>query len=459
MIMSSVEARQPPDLEKSDALYQDDPRWSLAIRVSESPHFRTSRHLSQFLLFLCEHALKTPTEELSEQIIGEKVFLRRQGYSTGEDNIVRSYAHRLRNRLEQYFQQQGVDEPIRICVPKGAYIALFEENVPPSEQDHERAQPIEHKSVPSRFSLPTPTDVSEADSSAVGKDGKSKLMLSRWQLVVMVFCLLLTGTYLGRWSRSIGGYLLPSPAHVLWEQLFTGNAETLIVTTDNGLGVLQDITGKYANLNSYINGNYFAQFANPQDSEQRTIYRLSRERLTSVADSTTAAAILSLPEAYGHRIDLRNARNLQLEDLKQTNLIMLGSNYGNPWLTLFEPTMNFVIDYHANRDTYESEIINKHPLPGESRVLINNSTSPPYTTYALVALRQNLNHDGWVLMIGGLTTAGTEAAGEFILHGNIQPLLHDALRQGHLRPFEVILKLTNLDSEASPPTILMKRIS
>jgi hypothetical protein len=32
----------------------------------------------------------------------------------------------MRHRLEQYFSQEGADEPIRLTIPKGAYIPVFE---------------------------------------------------------------------------------------------------------------------------------------------------------------------------------------------------------------------------------------------------------------------------------------------------------------------------------------------
>src|ERR1700753_2816176 len=109
--------------------YDNDPRWQLAVRISESAHFCKSTLLVQFLLFICERTLNGSTEELTEQAIGEHVFRRRPGYSTGEDNIVRSYAHRLRSRLNQYFAQDGRNEAIRISIPRGGYIAIFEENL------------------------------------------------------------------------------------------------------------------------------------------------------------------------------------------------------------------------------------------------------------------------------------------------------------------------------------------
>ncbi|HVW76464.1 MAG TPA: hypothetical protein VHB45_02550 [Alloacidobacterium sp.] len=439
----------------------NDPRWQLAVKVSESNHFRKSALLAQFLLFICEHTLNETAEELTEQAIGEHVFRRRPGYSTGEDNIVRSYAHRLRSRLEQYFQQEGRNELVRISVPRGAYTAIFEENLPAGVN----SQPSQLELVEAENSLRKPTRSlnipaeQEHIDAVVEKAQASGISISRKVATLLAAVLLLAGTGAGLLvAHAFHKEISYSPAHDLWSQIFSGKTGAFIVTTDNGLGVLQDVSSRYANLHNYMDGSYFAQFDKEETPEQRTLHRLSRERLTSVADSAAAAAMVLLPEASGKSVRLRNARTLQLSDLKQSNLVLLGSSYGDPWVTLFEPSMNFQINYHASRDTYESEIINRNPLPGEQKVYVNNSTSAPYITYAIVALVPNLDHSGWVLLIEGLTMAGTEAAAEFVLHGNISPFIREATRNGSVRSFEIVLKTTNLDSESSPPSILLKRI-
>src|SRR5580698_4161936 len=99
--MSLLAAKPQTTLAQVGLSYEDDPRWQLAVKISASTYFCKSPLLVQFLLFICQHTLNGSTEELTEQAIGEHVFRRRPGYSTGEDNIVRSYAHRLRSRLEQ----------------------------------------------------------------------------------------------------------------------------------------------------------------------------------------------------------------------------------------------------------------------------------------------------------------------------------------------------------------------
>ena len=102
-----------------------DPRWQLAQRIVASRSFAKSALLSSFLLYVCEREITGRTNEISEHQIGVRVFGRRPGYSAGEDNIVRNYARQLRHRLEQYFQEEGKDEELRVSIPRGKYVPSF----------------------------------------------------------------------------------------------------------------------------------------------------------------------------------------------------------------------------------------------------------------------------------------------------------------------------------------------
>src|SRR5271157_1568224 len=99
--------------------------WELASRVADTPRFRRSPRLREFLLYACDRALRGQYDELHEQQIGCHVFGRRPGYNPSEDNIVRVEARRLRARLEDHFASEGKDEPVLIAIPKGSYLPVF----------------------------------------------------------------------------------------------------------------------------------------------------------------------------------------------------------------------------------------------------------------------------------------------------------------------------------------------
>jgi hypothetical protein len=246
-------------------------------------------------------------------------------------------------------------------------------------------------------------------------------------------------------------------AEPIWKEIFQPSTETMIVSADSGLVMLEELSGKPATLEEYSDGSYFTQFDRNGTEEERKLQRLSRERYTGVPDVNAAVAMTALPEARKTHVLVRNARALHVEDMKGINLILLGSAYSTPWVTLYEPQMNF--RFRFDQTVYSSYFLNNRPLPGEPEIYRNGSTSPPYSTYAVIGFLPNIDGAGRVLAIEGLTTAGTEAAYGFLLHGEIGAFLKTVPRDANgLRPFEILLKTTSVSSSASTVEIVAKRV-
>jgi serine/threonine-protein kinase len=66
-------------------------------------------------------------EALKEYSIGLDVFDRDPSFDPKVDSIVRSTARQLRLKLAQYYQTDGQNRPMRIVLPKGSYLAEFQE--------------------------------------------------------------------------------------------------------------------------------------------------------------------------------------------------------------------------------------------------------------------------------------------------------------------------------------------
>jgi serine/threonine-protein kinase len=99
-------------------------------RIVLSAEMRRSKKLCQFLRFTVEEVLKGHGSELKEYAIGVGVFRRGREFDTGADPIVRVQARRLRSKLQQYYQAEGRDEPVRIEYPVGSYSPVFVQPTP-----------------------------------------------------------------------------------------------------------------------------------------------------------------------------------------------------------------------------------------------------------------------------------------------------------------------------------------
>ena len=74
-----------------------------------------------------EKALKEEGTQLNEYLIGIEVYERSPSFDPQIDTIVRTEARRLRSKLKQYYESEGINDSILIEVPKGSYAPTFRE--------------------------------------------------------------------------------------------------------------------------------------------------------------------------------------------------------------------------------------------------------------------------------------------------------------------------------------------
>jgi len=94
-------------------------------RVLGSNTFSRSDQLKRFLRYICEKEIAGRTGEINEYSIGTEALGKRSGYSPGDDSSVRTRAHVLRQKLQEFYETEEPDAEIRIEVPKGSYSPHF----------------------------------------------------------------------------------------------------------------------------------------------------------------------------------------------------------------------------------------------------------------------------------------------------------------------------------------------
>lgn len=442
----------------STVLSPQEEQWQLAERIACSRCFSRSQFLSKFLLYVCGRKLQNRVREITEQQIGVAVFGRPIGYDCGEDNIVRNYARTLRRRLDEYFETEGLDEIWRVSIPRGGYTPVFTTKESKEEE-------------PRLALLPTDkTSTSEQDST-IDLDRKtiqqeitkprfpalSNLLRQNYFWLGTLTSLFLLGVLALGYS-SYQQLHKESPAHQLWADLFTDDRNTFLVPADSGVGILQNLTQQSIHIDKYETGDYSSNPPAKDPSMDRDLDDLRTQRYTSVTDLNVILALNRLPEFKPTHTTVRFARDLTLDDIKSSNVILLGSSHSNPWVEIFEKELNFHFLYGSQVDA--SYIKNERPQRGEQSIYANEWDLPTHRTYAVVALCPNLGGNGWVLLIEGLNMAGTQAAADVLFAG---PFIGDFLKQvtaanHHLRPFELLVETTSLGSQPGRSRILAKRL-
>jgi hypothetical protein len=435
--------------------FERDDRWLLAQRIVSSSHFARSRLLSKFLLYVVAETLTERKSELTEHQIGVHVFGRPVNYSSVEDNIVRTYARQVRRRLAEYFALEGSAEPLRIDVPLGGYVPVFLDAVPAKGVVGAGSSSTTAPTVALPPELPDPSAQSQARAPRV-KSWK------RFALQAFSFAGYSAVLFCFAWIAGSGRselHLKSQTAEMirpLWTALFAGPANCYIVPADAGFNLLEDLSGRPLALAEYVKGSYLNLRLPRMDGHSAD--DLHAQQFTSFVDLQIVTALAQLPEFSPQRAILRFPRDLQIDDLKNANAVILGSMGSNPWAALAESKANFRI---VNGDNMQNaRIINMRPQAGESAFYVSHWNEPDHETYAVIAFLPNLGGNGHVLLLQGLDVAGTQAAAETLVHPiAIVPILRSAMRpDGSLRPFEVLLRSDSIESRSAGAQIVGSRI-
>ncbi len=94
--------------------------------VLKSPLFTRSPTLTHLLSYLCEKTFQGKADQIKEYSVALDVFDRAPSFDQDTDSIVRVQANRLRKRLGEYYAKDGASHAVRISIPVGQYIPLFE---------------------------------------------------------------------------------------------------------------------------------------------------------------------------------------------------------------------------------------------------------------------------------------------------------------------------------------------
>ncbi len=94
-------------------------------RVLKSQAFFRSDQLRRFLQYICEKEIAGDAHKLNEYSIAIEALGRPSHYSPAEDSSVRTRAHAMRQKLQEYYELEEVDAEVKIQVPKGSYHPQF----------------------------------------------------------------------------------------------------------------------------------------------------------------------------------------------------------------------------------------------------------------------------------------------------------------------------------------------
>ena len=430
-----------------------DPRWLSVQRLVSTESFAKASRLSSFLLYIVERSLQGRTEEITEQQIGVHVFGRPTGYNPGDDNIVRQTARQLRQRLALYYQEEGRHEAIQVVVPRGGYSPQFQYTT--QQTTYIEAVPVDPATEGSSVSdsRDSRDDVPSTDFTATRQ---------RNQKAKAVF-LLGVGVLLGVVIAMLASYerdrlrFPRTERDKLWNVLFTPKRETIVVPGDAGINMYGNLARTQVNIWQYGSGSYL-NTPEAQTPHGFTWSPFASRRYTTMSDLKFISILLQLPNVNRSRMQLRFARDITPQDLKDSNAILIGSPNYDPWIQIFDNNQNFKMVYNGAENS--TSIFNRHPVKGEQAVYKWSVSDPQRTGYALVSLADNLDSTGKVLLIEGTTMGGIDAATDFLFHSEqMDPVIRDAIdKNSKPSNFELLLETNTYLGGSIKTKVIAERV-
>jgi hypothetical protein len=373
-------------------------------RILASEYFRNSKQAERLLRYLVTHSLEDHPDDLRERIVGEKVFGREPKYDSNSDSIVRVWANHLRKRLAQYYLSGSQTGSVRFDMRPGSYRVEF--------------LPVIHE----------PTVPPKLAQAAPANPRNFRVLLLAGVAILLAGACAWLAVQNSQLRSQLHEPKQPPPLNLLWSRLLGGKPPTEIVLADSNLSLLQDMQHKSVSLQDYLRRSY----TDP----------LMTRRYTSTADVELLRRTMLLAGPDAARLEVTFARDLQADDLKKKNVILIGSTRANPWVEPFESQMNFHFDYTIAGGA--GVIVNSHPRTGEQAgYSVPSPMEETNESFGLVAFQPNLAHTGNVLIIAGLGMQGTLAAGELATSPELfkqVAVLLTPNANGDLPYFEVVLK-------------------
>jgi hypothetical protein len=385
--------------------------------IIKSHSLRGSESLCKLLQYLAKQALYHPDAPVKEYQIATEVYGRPADFDPQSDSTIRVQAGRLRLKLAEYYAGEGATDPILVKIPKGSYHLTFEARSVES--------PRQSEGVPPREPLPRSVVV--------------EAVPARWRIAVILLLaglttsLIILGSLL--WNRKLPESAMAAPGApraagslaTLWRPFTSGSEEPWVVFS-NAAFVGRPETGM--------------RYYNSREDSKSIVY----DHYTGVGEVLAIHALDDAFDTLGRRILVKRGSLFTLDDVRNNNLIFVGSPSENLSLLDIPGTQEFVFQRVASGPRQgDLSIISRHPKAGEANsYLASPSNVPLAEDYSVIGLVPGIGSGRYVMILAGTTTFGTQGAVEFVCRQDSVEKLLRAIPDagaGTIKPFEALVRV------------------
>lgn len=393
-------------------------------RMLQDEVFRSSKRSVAFLKFVVTEALNGSGDHIKERTIGVEVFGRSASYDTNIDHIVRTAASELRKRLAIYYGDEKHRGELRIGLHPGSYLPKFAPAHETSPSDRPIAVPMHP--APDEQQLPI----------SITPEERRRRRLAGVPLLFWGLGLALLIAALGyRWLRP------PSADSLFWQQVVNTPGPVLLAVGDvpNGPPRLPD--DQNPSLSTPV----------PSAGPAQTL---------PLADAMTAARVVAVLETHNKQVLIRRDSSISFSDLRERAVVLIGA-FNNEWSLRLTHSLRYSLALDPAqhvvyiRDSRNPSSRNWSWSTNQPRDPASGINSATLEDYALISRIQPSETGHALVVIGGLYTYGTEAAGEFLADRDLMQAV--ARQTGNMSvhgTLQIVLATTVTDGTPGPPRVV-----
>ncbi len=426
--------------------------------ILRSHTFARSDQLKSFLKYVCEMEIAGHGHELTEYLIGVEALGRPSQYSPGDDSGVRNRAFALRKKLQEYYEHENPDAPIRIDLHKGSYCPHFVENIP-SEKPNGNGATTARTSAP-LVPVSAPQHL-PAHYAAWVSDGKRDLR--RGFIAGAIVTALIAGAlYLllgNRASNSTAPAIAPILAEA-WGPMLDKHADVLICVANPPSFSLHAAASPFtpppsSPLISNDPGGrpmpreFFDWYKDrfPTVSGQNH-YLTITTNATYWGDSIGAMTVLRTMTSAGVAPQMYPEKVVTMPTLRRRNVILFGAPQYSPAITHFLEKCPLTVKYL-------SSIISHGPGQAATPIysIKRDAKNRAVQVYGLITVlpsESSTDHGRRTLIFSGINSAGAQAAAEFFSSPeNLIELRKHLSKEGHNKfppAYQVVVSAQTDDS-------------
>jgi hypothetical protein len=385
-------------------------------RLLAHPLFTNSKRYPVLLEYTVEQLLLGNSGELKERTIGVAAFGREPNYDVNLDPVVRMTAAEVRKRLSQYYYNPEHDGELVIELPVGSYVPSFRD--PAIRQNGLSATPVLDHNV----GKPHRESNNPLGLPAVAKERSSGVAVRQW--VSIAVALLFTAVV----SFGIGRVKVlskPSNMERFWKPVSSASARVTYclgepVDSPDNRHLLAPGTPLYGGLD--------------------------------LADVTTLARSIVplLPENGAFRVSA--ASQTEFTQLREGPIVLIGA-FDNSWTMRI--TQNLPIGFEHDNNNVRRIAYRKSAQKQSWTLQWLVPNTKIAVDYAIVARIHDEVTGQPVIILAGILSPGTEAAGEVASNPEyLNAMLKKAPKNWDQLNLEAVIETHVVEGHSGPPTVL-----